>query len=105
MAKNGPTPVCTSAKKKFNQSRPRSVPFEGGVFTELLQELDSRTGESRRTLSPDLDAAESVNHGHCRQTLSWGYVLRGSNYLDTRVAGSYNRRPLSPGTSAGHCAR
>jgi hypothetical protein len=29
------------------------------------------------------------------------YVLRGSNYLDTHAAGSYNRRPLSPGTSVG----
>ncbi len=29
------------------------------------------------------------------------YVLHGSNYLDTQAAGSYNRRPLSPGTSAG----
>src|SRR5271170_6932030 len=28
-------------------------------------------------------------------------VLHGSNYLDTRAAGSYNRRPLSPGASAG----
>ena len=28
-------------------------------------------------------------------------VPRRSNYLDTRPAGSYNRRPLSPGTSAG----
>jgi len=32
-------------------------------------------------------------------------VLRSSNYLDTRPAGSYNRRPLSPGTSAGIDAR
>ena len=30
------------------------------------------------------------------------YLLRSSNYLDTQAAGSYNRRPLSPGTSAGH---
>ena len=30
------------------------------------------------------------------------YVLHSSNYLDTRAAGSYNRRPLSPGTSARH---
>jgi hypothetical protein len=29
------------------------------------------------------------------------YMLRSSNYLDTHAAGSYNRRPLSPGTSAG----
>ena len=29
-------------------------------------------------------------------------VLQGSIYLDTRPAGSYNRRPLSPGTSTGH---
>ena len=29
-------------------------------------------------------------------------MLRSSNYLDTQAAGSYNRRPLSPGTSAGH---
>ena len=29
-------------------------------------------------------------------------MLRSSNFLDTRAAGSYNRRPLSPGTSAGH---
>ena len=28
-------------------------------------------------------------------------VLHGSNYLDTQAAGSYNRRPLSPGISAG----
>jgi hypothetical protein len=28
-------------------------------------------------------------------------VLRGSNVLDTRVAGSYNRRPLSPHTDSG----
>jgi small subunit ribosomal protein S12 len=32
-------------------------------------------------------------------------MLRRSNYLDTRAAGSYNRRPLSAGTSAGHQAR
>jgi hypothetical protein len=32
-------------------------------------------------------------------------VLHGSNFLDTRPAGSYNRRPLSPGTSAGMYAR
>jgi hypothetical protein len=30
------------------------------------------------------------------------YVLHSSNYLDTHAAGSYNRRPLSPGTSARH---
>src|ERR1039458_10422386 len=29
MARNGPTPVWTSARKKFNQSRPRSVRAEG----------------------------------------------------------------------------
>ena len=29
-------------------------------------------------------------------------MLRGSNYLDTRAAGSYNRRPLSLGTLAGY---
>src|ERR1700678_1130906 len=29
------------------------------------------------------------------------YVLRSSNYLDTRAAGSYNRRPLSPDTGDG----
>jgi hypothetical protein len=30
------------------------------------------------------------------------YVLQSSKFLDTQAAGSYNRRPLSPGTSAGH---
>ena len=29
-------------------------------------------------------------------------MLQGSNYLDTRMAGSYNRRPLSLGTLAGN---
>jgi small subunit ribosomal protein S12 len=29
-------------------------------------------------------------------------MLHSSNYLDTQAPGSYNRRPLSPGTSAGH---
>src|ERR1022692_5216314 len=29
MARNGPTPVWTSARKKFNQSKPRSVGAEG----------------------------------------------------------------------------
>src|ERR1039458_407991 len=29
MARNGPTPVWTSARKKFNQSKPRSVRAEG----------------------------------------------------------------------------
>jgi hypothetical protein len=28
-------------------------------------------------------------------------MLRSSNYLDTRTAGSYNRRPLSLGTLPG----
>jgi hypothetical protein len=32
-------------------------------------------------------------------------LLRSNNYLDTQAAGSYNRRPLSPGTSAGTSAR
>jgi hypothetical protein len=51
--------------------------------------------------APSLEALSSML-GRRWRLVRVLYVLRSSNSLDTRVAGSYNRRPLSPGTSAGH---
>src|ERR1039458_6903052 len=35
IARNGPTPVCTSARRKLSQSRPRSVSREGDVLVSM----------------------------------------------------------------------
>src|ERR1700733_15246577 len=99
MARKGPTPVWTSAKKKLSQSSPRSVGEAGVVAAESF--MKRRFARCKlKTVAWRLPGSVSEKARCCRRNDRL-YVLQSSNYLDTHAAGSYNRRPLSPGTSAG----